>query len=230
MTLLGPVFFSFLPLFVFLAYCFISRKCPLFSALCAVLMAVFAIALASLAQTVLSPLTAGFSGLRALLFSSFIEAALIEELVKVFFVSLIPGVRKRTLSSRQILLLSLALAFSFSAFETLSYSIRTPSALWLRALTALPVHAAATLTGGAWVASLYHERGEGDGDYSRVGAGRAFALLFACAVFLHGMFNACMYQSGIFLVPAIGCIISLAAIAFHVWKKTGDSRGEGSPQ
>lgn len=211
MTLLGLLFFSFLPLFVFFAYCVISRKCPLFSTLCAVLFAVLAIALSSLAQTLLSPLTVRFSGPQGLLFSSFIEAALIEELVKVFFSSLIPGVRKRILSSRQILMLSLVLAFSFSAFETLSYSVRFPSALWLRALTALPVHAGATMAGGAWIASLFHE-----GDESR-----KYALLFACAIFLHGMFNACMESSGIFIVPAIGCVLSLIAIAFGVWNKTG---------
>jgi len=217
MTLFVPLFFSFLPLFIFLAYSAVTRKCPLFSVFCAVLFAVFAIALASLAQTLLSPVTAGFSGMAALFFSSFIEAALIEELVKVFFVSLIPGVRKRTISPGQILILSLALAVSFSAFETLSYSIRSPSALWLRALTALPVHAGSTMAGGAWLASLYHERG----------GSRAFALLFACAIFLHGMFNVCMSLSGFLIIPAIGCVISLLAIAFYVWKKSGEFRGKG---
>ena len=219
MTLFVPLFFSFLPLFIFLAYCAVSRKCPLFSVFCAVLFAVFAIALASLFQTLLSPVTAYFSGMAALLFSSFIEAALIEELVKVFFVSLIPGVRKRTVSPGQILILSLILAFSFSAFETLSYSIRSPSALWLRALTALPVHAGSTIAGAAWIASLYHERGGGER--------RIFALFFACTIFLHGMFNACMSLSGFLIVPAILCVISLLAIAFHVRKKTKELQSEG---
>jgi len=224
MTLFVPLFFSFLPLILFLAYCVVSRKCPFFSVLCAVLFAVFAIALASLAQTLLSPVTAGFSGMAALLFSSFIEAALIEELVKVFFVSLIPGVRKRMISPGQILILSLALAFSFSAFETLSYSIRSPSALWLRALTALPVHAGSTVAGGAWIASIFHECGDGESSGNGGGNSRVFALFFACAIFLHGMFNACMSLSGFLIVPAIGCVISLLAIAFHVWKRTGELR------
>ena len=193
--------------------------------MCAALFAVFAIALASVAQTLLSPVTSLFSGMAALLFTSFIEAALIEELVKVFFVSMIPGVRKRTISPGQILILSLALAISFSAFETLSYSIRSPSAMWLRALTALPVHAGATIAGGAWIASIYHARG--DGESGGGGDSRKFAFFFACAIFLHGMFNACMSLSSYLIIPVIGCVISLLAIAFHVWKKTGELRFEG---
>jgi RsiW-degrading membrane proteinase PrsW (M82 family) len=226
MSLFIPLFFSFLPLVICLAYCVISRKCPLFPVLCAVLFAVFAIALASLAQTLLAPVTSFFSGMPQLLFMSFIEAALIEELVKVFCVSLIPGVRKRTLSPDQVLLVSLSLALSFSAFETLSYSIRSPSALWLRALTALPVHAGATIAGGAWIASLVRGYADGEGKGSGKDYSDSFARFFACAVFLHGLFNACMTLSGYFIVPAIGCVVSLLAIAFHVWKKIAERRRE----
>lgn len=214
MTLVFLVFFSFLPLILWVFLTVKYRIASLVQGFVMTVSALAAVVCASVFQVLLDPALSSFSGLSSVLFSSFVEAALVEELSKLAFINLATGVREpvRPPSARGILACALTLGLSFSAFETLSYALRSPSAIWVRALTALPVHASASLAAGALVARL---RGL---DVRASLAGRM--VLFTFAILLHGAYDAGLSLSGPLLVASFCSVGLLVLIAVRLWKES----------
>jgi RsiW-degrading membrane proteinase PrsW (M82 family) len=177
-----------------------------FAAVFAGLGAVF---VASVAQTLLAPPSSAFSGFPLVLVSSFGETALIEELSKLAFIAIVALIGRPAgdrsadgRSVRETLSLALTVGLSFSAFENLSYALGAPSSLWIRMITALPVHAAAAVCSGALVAS----------------AGKrtfAAACAFIFAVALHGVYTASLSLRVPAIAPAAASVCVIVVLA--VW-------------
>jgi len=224
MTIVLVVLFSLLPLslcFVALARARVGSRRRM---LLATVFGLAALAVASVAQVLLDPVTKTITGFPGILFSSFVEAAAIEELSKLIFVLLLCSIRPsdgRTLTAREILSGALLLGLSFSGFETLSYALRNPSVLWLRAITALPVHVSVSLMAGALAASFMVGSPEVTGS-GALPARRGPARAFAVAVALHGAYDAGLSLSGAFISLSAVAICVLAVMALGAWKKPGN--------
>ena len=221
---------------------------PLFAFSCRLLSSLAAIASASLAQVLLNPVTKLLSGMGAVLFSSFIESALIEECAKIallYWLVSSPlvyrlcrdgrycGARHCKAEYRWILSCALTLGLGFSAFETVAYAVMNPDIVWFRSLTALLVHGSTALVAGALVAVGGRRGGDVSisdpdanvgglaGDDSPKPAFVPSLVLFAVAVALHGAYNACLLSVG--FVPAAFIVLLLLGFAIHVWGKADAS-------
>jgi RsiW-degrading membrane proteinase PrsW (M82 family) len=213
MVVVLPVFVSFAPLFLVLFIVARPRILPLSVLFFAVALGLCAVAAASVLQVLLDPVTGAIGGI---LFPSFIESALIEELSKatcIFGLCAFFSRPTRPLSVRAILSAALLVGVSFSSFETVSYALKAPLALWLRPLSALPVHASAAVVAGFLVLSCGRASGE-----TAIRTGKAFCFFFI-AIFLHGACNAFLSLSGVFIIPALVCVLSAVLLAFRLWTK-----------
>jgi RsiW-degrading membrane proteinase PrsW (M82 family) len=215
MTLPAILFLSFLSIIICAAYCLVTQQLDFSLVGFAVLLGLAAVACASILQALLNPITSSLRGFSVTIFRSFVESALVEESVKFLAVLALPGIRTRRFSLRQIFSGALLLAVSFSAFETFAYSLRSPSAVFLRFFTSLPVHASVSLVGGSLIGSLVF-RAESD---VRI----ACAFAFVSAVALHGAFNLFMDLSGGFIVLGILCVGALVAQAVAAWRRVKES-------
>ncbi len=207
MSLLAGIGLCFLPLAVLILAGLPLRRFSFFFALGAVLYGLAAVVAAALPQLFLEPLSSRLSGMPGLLCSSFVQVALIEETVKLLMVWLHSRIRTRSVSERSFLSSALLVALSFSSFENIVYLLNNPSALALRFVTAVPLHAAATVL----AASFFLARHEG-----RTGGIRAL-LSFLAVVGLHGFYNLCMELDGEFLVAALACLLVLVSGAYYAW-------------
>lgn len=233
MTLGLLVLVCLLPLAFQVAY---SVKTGLVSrsrAFAAVFAGLGAVFVASVAQTLLDPLTSAFSGIPFVIVSSFGETALVEELSKLVCIAAVasigrqdrsaddqtPGVRPVSgrstgeLSVHMTLSLALTVGLSFSAFENLSYALGAPSSLWIRMITALPVHAAAAVCSGALIAA------------SRGRRTFAAACTFLLAVALHGAYTASLSLRVPAIAPAFASVCAIIALA--VWVSRRFQRDDG---
>lgn len=217
MIFLQLVFFCFLPLGLWTAYCAASRQCTVFSALRAILFGLASVLIVAALQWFLDPFTRALRGTPGLLFTSFIEAAFIEEIVKLTMLGFIPEIRSRRISPRTLLFFAVLAGLSFSSFETLMYSLSNPSVLFSRFVTALPVHVCATLFGGVFLIRARERRTL----FSGVG-------IFGAAIVLHGAYNLCMKAGGYFLYAGLLCILVLVFCAVFMWRRT--TAEESTPQ
>lgn len=142
MLLVAVVIFSFLPCLLYLWY---GTARGLFSpprGLYTVSLSLSAIVVAVACQLALSPLSAGLHGWSLYSFEAFISTSLTEEGVRLALLYLAcRGIQGRSTSASLALLAGLA----FASFENIAYGIRYPGLVALRYLTAVPVHAAASL-------------------------------------------------------------------------------------
>lgn len=243
MTVVALVFAAFFPLILWSFFAVRSRYVSIVCLLLSVLTSLTAIAAASLAQVLLNPASALISGMGHILFSSFIESALIEECAKfalLYWLVASPlvyrlckdgqycGAHYCKAEYRWILSCALTLGLGFSAFETVAYAIMNPDIVWFRSLTALLVHGSTALVAGALVAVGGRRADIGAGDLDPNDGGLAgddspklafvpALVLFAVAVALHGAYNACLLTVG--FVPAAFIVLLLLGFAVHVWGK-----------
>lgn len=244
MTIVALVLSSFFPLILWAFFAVRARYMSVVCLILAVLSSLGAIAVASLAQVALDPVKSLFPASGSVLFSSFVESALIEELSKLaMLVWLVSsplvyrlcgdgrycGARHCQAENRWILSCALTLGLGFSAFETVAYAVMNPDIVWLRGLTALFVHASTAVVAGALVA-VGGRRGMGvdsasndetdaslsDGDSPRSALVPSL-VLFAVAIALHGTYNAALSFVG--FVPAAFIVLALVALAVHAWGK-----------
>lgn len=203
------LFLSFLPLLLWIIFCVGSRFFSFVSAFYGILLALLAVFIASSCQWFLSSLTVNLSGLWAMLFSAFIQAAFLEESVKLIALRLLPDVRSRECRPRALLAYAIVIGIAFASFETLVYALRNPSILFVRTFTSLCIHAFGTLLSGMALLRF------------RQNARKLEALLFfGGAVILHGMWNFFITLGGFFLFPAYLCLLTLLILAFYHWNRT----------
>jgi RsiW-degrading membrane proteinase PrsW (M82 family) len=218
MTLGLLVLVCLLPLAFQVAY---SVKTGLVSrsrAFAAVFAGLGAVFVASVAQTLLDPLTSAFSGIPFVIVSSFGETALVEELSKLVCIAAVASIGRHDLPAggryvRTTISLALTVGLSFSAFENLSYALGSPSSLWIRMITALPVHAAAAVCSGALIAA------------SRGRRTFAAACTFLLAVALHGAYTASLSLRVPAIAPAFASVCAIIALA--VWVSRRSLRDDG---
>jgi len=179
---------------------------PLRSVLGSVPLSLAAVLAASLSQILLDPVSLVLSGAPGILFSGFIVAALVEELARLAAVALLSG--SRPAPSRSLFAGALLVGLFFSAFENLAYALPDPSILWLRTLTSLPVHAAASLLGAAFLS--------GAGCALRAGPGPLPLLI---AVVLHGTFSSGMDAGGAGISVALLAALVLGILARDAWTR-----------
>lgn len=203
------LFLSFLPLLLWIIFCVGSRFFSLVSAFYGILLALLAVFIASSCQWGLSSLTLGLSGISVLLFSAFIQAAFLEESVKLIALRLLPGVRSRECHPRVLLAYAVLIGVAFASFETLVYALRNPSILFVRTFTSLCVHAFGTLLSGMALIRFRQNARKLD-----------VILFFGAAVVLHGMWNFFIALGGFFVFPSYLCLLTLLILAFYYWNRT----------
>lgn len=224
MTLLALLFFCFLPPAIWALYCVVSLRFSPARAAFAVLVALVALVAAVGVRLLLEPPGASSGSHPSPLFSAFALAAGVEELCKLGAVRLVAGIWLAQLprkgsddafspgsfaSPRLILAAAILVGVSFSAFETLVYSVRNPSILWLRSLTALPVHASAGLLGGRALFAAARGTRNGTAGFS--------PLYLVAGIAFHGVYTACMEAGRSFVPLALAAVLGLVVLAFLVW-------------
>lgn len=214
MTLAFIVLLCLLPPAVHVAYSTATGTISRTRAFSAVFAGLGAVFLASVLQLLLDPVTSSLSGVPALVFSSFAEAALVEELSKFALIAAGCAIARppEGLSARAVLSVALAVGLSFSAFETLSYALGASSFPWIRLVTALPVHAAAAVCAGALVASVFRDRAAAHT--------AAFVGSFALAVALHGAYTASLSLEVPAIAPAFAFMCALIVLAARSYRAT----------
>lgn len=136
------VFLSFLPCLLYIAYGSLRGRFSLPRGLAVAILSLAAVAAAVVFRLALDSLAGRLSGWPSDLFDSFVSTSLTEEgarLALLFFAC--AGAPSRRDAAARALLAGLA----FASFENVAYGIRFPDQVALRYLTAVPVHAGASL-------------------------------------------------------------------------------------
>lgn len=210
MILLQLLFLSFLPPALWIAYCVFSGYIPLLSAFRGLFFGFASVLIVAVLQWALDPVTQRLSGLPLTLFSAFLEAALIEETVKLTMLNSLPEIRRGGFTGRPLLAFAVLVGLSFSSFENLMYSLQNPSILLIRYVTALPVHVGATVIAGAALL--------------RFRSGRplyACAGIFSAGVILHGAFNLFLGFRGLAVYGSFLSILILVGVSLVLWYRAG---------
>lgn len=207
MSLAFLVLVCLLPPVLQVAYSVVTGSVSRARAFSAVFAGLAAVFVASVAQLLLDPVTSALSGVPSLVFSSFAEAALVEELSKLALIAAVCRAARppEGLPARAILSVALTVGLSFSAFETLSYALGASSFPWFRLVSALPVHAAAAVCAGSLVASA-------------PGARLAAIGPFALAVALHGAYTASLSLDSPAIAPAFAFLCALVVLAARSYR------------
>lgn len=203
---------SFIIAFCYAVFCVVSGRFSVFQVIVCFFCSLVAVFCASLLQTFLSSFNLTQSILAQRVFSAFIQAALIEEMAKLFFIWIlfVTLFKQKTCSS----FLSGALLFAlfFSSFETVAYGISSPDIIVIRSLTALPLHGAATVLAAS---TLYPCNSK-----------KVFRFLpIVIAVLGHGLFTFSM-DTGNLLILGLVSLLGLVGSAF--WYTTVYKENEGS--
>ena len=242
-----PVFLlvSLAPLCLWVLYVSLSRTMSPLAALAGIFWGLSAVACASVIQVVLDPITRNLSGMESILFSAFIEAALIEELCKLAAAGLYcktagrKGFGGNVLDRRGILTRAVLIGITFAVFENLMYFIRSPGSLFFRTLVSLPVHVFACILAADWLLARIGKNGtmrkrKHANEYgaertgfdaadsssgNRLRRNSAGLLAVVAAVFFHGGFNACMTLGGSALVAGLILVLVLAVCALVIWNR-----------
>lgn len=171
----------------------------------------------SLAQAALFGSRSAVSGVSGMLVSSFLEAGLVEESVKLAFLCAALNVCAGTFGSgargidrsgssaaaceSPVFAAAVLLALFFAGFETIVYSFSSPlSSIPVRFFTAYPVHASASVLAAVALVRL-----------APLSARLAGA---SAAVLLHGFFDFCLEISGAALILAFGSELAALIAAF----------------
>ena len=208
MMIFELLFFCFLPPALWIVFIVSLRYLSFFPALRALFFGLGAVLTATGLQWALDPLFARIPVSLSLFFTPFIEAALIEESSKLTLIALFFRQKKDSLEAPPVLSAAFLIGLSFASFETLLYSLSNPSLVFLRSITAVPLHACASLLCGAFL--LVSRR-----DSRLLVPAIRYVLP---AVVLHGGYNICMEAGGFFLYPGYFCLIVLVAFSARIWK------------
>ena len=207
MILGAVVFLSFLPCLLYLAYGAVRGRFTLPRGLSVVILSLVAVAFAVVGQLALESLSPGLSGWSSYLVDSFVSTALTEEGARfaLLVVACGAGSSRRGLSRREAASRALLAGLAFASFENISYGIRYPDHLALRFLTAVPVHAGASLL--CW---------------RTLDAKRPWGLLSAFS--LHGL-----YALGLFSARpwfSVGALLLIVRLSVSAWGRVSTPDGE----
>lgn len=237
MALFLLLLWCFLPSAVWAAYCAIAFRFSPARALWGVLLALGAVAAAVALRFPLDLLGSGLTGVPASLYSAFIGAALAEESAKLAAARILarsapgragsgaygaPGQNsgrgQEAGPDRMLLAGAILVGMSFSAIETVHYALGNPSVIWIRTLTALPVHAAASVLGAAPFLGS-----------ARDPAGGPSYGFFALACLLHGAYSACMNAGGTLIFGGLLALAALLFAAAGIWNGADGSPDRKAP-
>lgn len=187
------VFLSFLPCLLYLGYGTLRGRFSLPRGLAVAILSLAAVAVAVVCRLALDSLAGRLSGWPSDLFDSFVSTALTEEGARIalllFACSAAPS--RRDAAAR-----ALFAGLAFASFENVAYGIRFPDQVALRYLTAVPVHAGASLL--CWKTL--------DGGSSRG---------FLSALALHGLYAFGLVSARPWI--SVGALLLIVRLSVRVW-------------